>query len=65
MFIARVFKGRTIREFIVGVLFIPTGFTLIWMGFMGNAALFSIIQDGHTSLISAVQQDSSVALFEF
>ena len=34
MFIARVSKGRTIREFIVGVLFIPTGFTLIWMGFM-------------------------------
>ncbi|MNY88691.1 High-affinity choline transport protein [compost metagenome] len=65
MFIARVSKGRTIREFIVGVLFIPTGFTLIWMGFMGNAALFSIIQEGHTSLISAVQQDSSVALFEF
>ncbi len=65
MFIARVSKGRTIREFIVGVLFIPTGFTLIWMGFMGNAALFSIIQDGHTSLITAVQQDSSVALFEF
>ena len=65
MFIARVSKGRTIREFIVGVLFIPTGCTLIWMGFMGNAALFSIIQDGHTSLISAVQQDSSVALFEF
>jgi choline/glycine/proline betaine transport protein len=27
MFIARVSKGRTIREFIVGVLFIPTGFT--------------------------------------
>ena len=45
MFIARVSKGRTIREFIVGVLFIPTGFTLIWMGFMGNAALFSIIQE--------------------
>ncbi|MFH7807730.1 choline BCCT transporter BetT [Acinetobacter sp. BSP-153] len=65
MFIARVSKGRTIREFIVGVLFIPTGFTLIWMGFMGNAALFSIIQEGHTSLITAVQQDSSVALFEF
>lgn len=65
MFIARVSRGRTIREFIVGVLFIPTGFTLIWMGFMGNAALFSIIQEGHSSLITAVQQDSSVALFEF
>ena len=37
MFIARVSRGRTIREFIVGVLLIPTGFTLVWMGFMGNA----------------------------
>ncbi|QOW47602.1 MULTISPECIES: choline BCCT transporter BetT [Acinetobacter] len=65
MFIARVSRGRTIREFIVGVLLIPTGFTLIWMGFMGNAALFSILEQGNTSLITAVQQDSSVALFEF
>nr|WP_279052315.1 choline BCCT transporter BetT [Acinetobacter tandoii] len=65
MFIARVSRGRSIREFIVGVLFIPTGFTLIWMGFMGNAALFSILHDGQTSLIAAVQRDSSVALFEF
>ncbi|AXQ23801.1 BCCT family transporter [Acinetobacter wuhouensis] len=65
MFIARVSRGRTIREFIVGVLLIPTGFTLIWMGFMGNAALFSILEQGHTSLITAVQNDSSVALFEF
>ena len=65
MFIARVSRGRSIREFIVGVLLIPTGFTLIWMGFMGNAALFSVIQEGHQTLIGAVQQDSSVALFEF
>ncbi|MFW1857135.1 BCCT family transporter [Acinetobacter defluvii] len=65
MFIARVSRGRTIREFIVGVLLIPTGFTLIWMGFMGNAALFSILEQGHGALITAVQKDSSVALFEF
>lgn len=65
MFIARVSRGRSIREFIVGVLLIPTGFTLIWMGFMGNAALFSVFHEGHQSLIGAVQQDSSVALFEF
>ncbi|PJG68496.1 BCCT family transporter [Acinetobacter seifertii] len=65
MFIARVSRGRTIREFIVGVLLIPTGFTIIWMGFLGNAALFSIIQEHQTTLIQAVQQDSSVALFEF
>ena len=65
MFIARVSRGRTIREFIVGVLLIPTGFTLIWMGFMGNAALYSILEQGQTGLITAVQKDSSVALFEF
>ena len=65
MFIARVSKGRSIREFIVGVLFIPTGFTLIWMGFMGNAALNSILNEANTTLVAAVQKDSSVALFEF
>ena len=65
MFIARVSHGRTIREFIVGVMLIPTGFTLIWMGFMGNAALFSIMQEGNQALMLAVQKDSSVALFEF
>ncbi|MFU8926554.1 BCCT family transporter [Acinetobacter puyangensis] len=65
MFIARVSRGRTVREFIVGVLLIPTGFTIIWMGFMGNAGLFSVLHEGHASLISAVQQDPSVALFEF
>ena len=65
MFIARVSHGRTIREFIVGVMLIPTGFTLIWMGFMGNAALFSIMQEANQALMLAVQKDSSVALFEF
>ena len=65
MFIARVSEGRSIREFIVGVLLIPTGFTLIWMGFMGNAALFSIMHEANASLLDAVQLDSSVALFEF
>ena len=65
MFIARVSQGRTIREFIVGVLLIPTGFTLIWMGFMGNAALYSILHEANHSLVLAVQRDSSVALFEF
>ncbi|MCE6006000.1 BCCT family transporter [Acinetobacter soli] len=65
MFIARVSRGRTIRESIVGVMLIPTGFTLIWMGFMGNAGLYSILHEGNQMLLAAVQRDSSVALFEF
>ena len=42
MFIARVSKGRTIREFIISVLFIPTIFTIIWMSSFGGAAIDTI-----------------------
>ena len=65
MFIARVSRGRTVREFIAGVLLIPTGFTIIWMGFIGNAALYNVMFEGNSSLLEAVKTDSSVALFEF
>lgn len=65
MFIARVSRGRSIREFIVGVLLIPTGFTVIWMGFMGNAALFNVIHQHNDALVAAIQKDSSMALFQF
>ncbi|HBO71358.1 choline BCCT transporter BetT [Acinetobacter venetianus] len=65
MFIARVSRGRTVREFILGVILIPTGFTIVWMGFWGNAALFSIMQENNIALMEMVQKDSSVALFEF
>ncbi|RZF51244.1 BCCT family transporter [Acinetobacter halotolerans] len=65
MFIARVSRGRTIREFILGVILIPTGFTIVWMGFWGNAALFSIMQENNIALMQMVQKDTSIALFEF
>lgn len=39
MFIARISKGRTIREFIIGVVFIPTVFTIIWLSIFGTIAL--------------------------
>lgn len=40
MFIARISKGRTIREFITGVLFVPTAFTLIWLSVFGSSGLY-------------------------
>src|SRR5690606_40992042 len=49
----------------VGVILIPACFSLIWMDFMDNAALYSIMHEANTSLLEAVQRDSSVALFEF
>jgi len=39
MFIARVSKGRTIRQFIAGVLLVPTAITIIWMGVFGGVAI--------------------------
>ncbi len=43
MFIARVSKGRTVREFIIAVLIVPTLVTLVWMSVFGGAALDQIV----------------------
>jgi BCCT family betaine/carnitine transporter len=39
MFIARVSKGRTVREFVTAVLLAPTVVTLVWMAVMGGSAI--------------------------
>ncbi len=65
LFIARVSYGRTIREFIFGVLLIPTLFTLLWMTIFGNTAIDLVFTEGLTNLATMVDQDESVALFVF
>ncbi len=39
-------RGRTIREFVTGVLFVPAGFTLMWMTVFGNSAIYLIMNQG-------------------
>ncbi len=41
MFIARISKGRTVREFVLGVLFLPALFSFIWLSTFGGAAIFT------------------------
>ncbi|WP_426576929.1 BCCT family transporter [Xenorhabdus stockiae] len=65
MFIARVSRGRTIREFVTGVLFVPSGFTLMWMTAFGNSAIDLIANKGAKELADVVQTDVSLALFHF
>ncbi|NYZ63515.1 BCCT family transporter [Luteimonas deserti] len=65
MFIARISRGRTIREFVVGVLLVPLGFTFLWMTIYGNSALYQVMVEGSTQLVAAVSADSSVAIFQF
>ncbi|GGO63878.1 BCCT family transporter [Bowmanella pacifica] len=65
LFIARISRGRTIREFVLGVLLIPSGFTLMWMTFFGNSAIEMIYVQGITELADMVNKDVSIALFAF
>ncbi len=65
LFIARISRGRTIREFILGVMLIPTVFTLLWMTIFGNSAIDLVYNQGVLALGDMVSKDSSVALFVF
>ena len=65
LFIARISRGRTIREFVCGVLLVPAGFTLFWMTVFGNTAIRYILVGGEQGLAQAVEADSSLALFAF
>lgn len=65
MFIARISRGRTVRQFITAVLFIPAGFTFIWMTVFGNTAIFLDQGVAAGALGAAISQDLSVGLFEF
>ncbi len=65
MFIARISRGRTIREFGLGVLLVPAGFTLLWMTIFGNSAIYLIAIEGKQALAEATQENNAVALFQF
>ena len=63
MFIARVSRGRTIREFVIGVLLMPAGFTFIWLSIFGNSALFLELAGSGVGISEAVVNDMPTALF--
>ncbi|MEG5263954.1 choline BCCT transporter BetT [Pseudomonas sp. JDS28PS106] len=65
LFIARISRGRTIREFVTGVLLVPTAFTLLWMTVFGNTAIHMILTEGVTDLATAIDKDTALALFAF
>ena len=46
MFIARISKGRSVREFVLGVLFLPSLFSTIWLSAFGGAALSKAVGGG-------------------
>lgn len=64
IFIARISRGRTVREFILGVLLLPTALTFLWMSAFGGTALSMELTEGATGVISAaVSENVATALF--
>jgi BCCT family betaine/carnitine transporter len=62
MFIARISKGRTIREFLIAVLLVPTVLTVIWMQAFGGNALLQI--QNNVGELSKGLGDVSLATFQ-
>ncbi len=63
MFIARVSKGRTIREFVLAVLIVPSLLSFLWLSVFGGTAIYlNQMFDGQ--LFATVQNNLPVALFE-
>ncbi|WP_290793960.1 BCCT family transporter [Halomonas sp.] len=62
MFIARVSRGRTFREFVMGVLLVPTVITVVWIGVFGGTALYHELF-GVGGIVAAVDRDVATALF--
>jgi choline/glycine/proline betaine transport protein len=62
MFIARISKGRTVREFLFGVILIPTLLSFVWMSVFGGSALY-LQSSGITDLVAAVNDDVATAMF--
>ncbi|WP_244154301.1 BCCT family transporter [Desulfospira joergensenii] len=63
MFIARISKGRTIREFMTAVLLVPTALTIVWMQAFGGNALLQI-QNGIGTLAEKGLGEVSLAMFQ-
>ena len=64
LFIARISYGRSIQEFLIGAVLVPSSIVFLWMGVLGNAALYQEFIDPN-SLSTAISNDIAVSLFVF
>ena len=64
LFIARISYGRSIQEFLLGVVVIPSILVFVWMGVFGNAALHQELMEPN-SLSTAINNDIAISLFVF
>jgi choline/glycine/proline betaine transport protein len=64
MFIARISKGRTVREFVLGVLFLPSLFSTLWLATFGGSALAGSVTSEGTGAVVGAYGDLGYTAFE-
>ncbi|MFO8002532.1 MAG: BCCT family transporter [Marinilabilia sp.] len=62
MFIARISRGRTLREFVLGVLIVPTLLTFLWLSAFGGSAIFLEL-NSLADIATAVQENVATSLY--
>ncbi|WP_380281229.1 BCCT family transporter [Kitasatospora purpeofusca] len=62
-FIARISRGRTVRQFLLGVLLVPSGATVIWFCVMGGTAI-RLDTTGAADLVATIPKGAEASLFE-
>lgn len=65
MFIARISRGRTVKEFVIGVLIVPTLGTCLWMSIFGGSALEIVQSTGSHDLANSIAKNVSLSIFTF
>ncbi|NLV15252.1 BCCT family transporter [Haloarcula argentinensis] len=63
MFIARISKGRSVREFVLGVLFLPSLFSTLWLSVFGGSAMFNSLMGNGQALATYNEVGQTVAMF--
>jgi glycine betaine transporter len=62
VFIARISKGRTIREFVLGVVLVPTVFSIFWFGVFGGMGFYEVLRNS-APIVDVVETDVSRTTF--
>lgn len=63
LFIARISRGRTVREFVMGVLIVPTVFSLLWFTIFGNSGIY--LNEFSGGVLAELTSKPEVLLFKF
>ncbi len=62
VFIARISRGRTIREFLVGVILVPTCFSILWFGVFGGVGFYAVLKT-ELPILDVIRDNVSSASF--